>query len=152
MAFIDDRQQRLPHIIFTTPNFRAAALSSSDDGASTLTVDSVITSDTMNNASITAQGPGVVPEEETLLAMQELRMNTTHPFLTHTLRQEESSVLSLAADSRHIFSGSQGKDIYVRMTMTRRFCVCMQSCMVLTYHVFSSHSLCLRSGAAKQCK
>ncbi|KAF8315648.1 Zn-dependent exopeptidase [Clavulina sp. PMI_390] len=40
-------------------------------------------------------------------------MNTTHPFLAHTLRQEESSVLSLAADARHIFSGSQGKDIYV---------------------------------------
>ena len=38
---------------------------------------------------------------------------TPHPFLAHTLRQEQSSVLSLAACSRHIFSGSQGKDIYV---------------------------------------
>lgn len=125
MAFIDDRQQRLPHIIFS-PNFRAAALSSSDDSddsASTLVPDSV-TSDPMNNVSINTQGPGAVPEV-TLLAMQELRVNTTHPFLTHTLRQPESSVLSLAADSRHIFSGSQGKDIYVRMMMTRSSALCI---------------------------
>ncbi|KAF8607063.1 Zn-dependent exopeptidase [Ceratobasidium sp. AG-I] len=33
--------------------------------------------------------------------------------LVHTLRQEESSVLSLAADDRFIYSGSQGMDIYV---------------------------------------
>ncbi|EUC63300.1 beta-ala-his dipeptidase [Rhizoctonia solani AG-3 Rhs1AP] len=33
--------------------------------------------------------------------------------LVHTLRQEESSVLSLAADERFIYSGSQGMDIYV---------------------------------------
>lgn len=31
----------------------------------------------------------------------------------HTLRQEESSVLSLTADERFIYSGSQGMDIYV---------------------------------------
>jgi hypothetical protein len=108
MAFIDDRLQRLPHIIFT-PNHRAGALSTPDDqGASNPA--NFTTSDTMNNASFTT-GPDV--PEETLLAMQELRMNTTHPFLIHTLRQQESSVLSLAADSRHIFSGSQGKNIYV---------------------------------------
>ncbi|KAF8746635.1 Zn-dependent exopeptidase, partial [Rhizoctonia solani] len=33
--------------------------------------------------------------------------------LVHTLRQEESSVLSLTADERFIYSGSQGMDIYV---------------------------------------
>lgn len=36
------------------------------------------------------------------------------PALMHTLHQEESSVLSVAADDAHIFSGSQGYDIYVR--------------------------------------
>ncbi|QRV92322.1 Gly-Xaa carboxypeptidase [Ceratobasidium sp. AG-Ba] len=33
--------------------------------------------------------------------------------LVHTLRQEESSVLSLTADERFIYSGSQGMDIHV---------------------------------------
>ncbi|CEL62689.1 putative di-and tripeptidase DUG2 OS=Saccharomyces cerevisiae (strain ATCC 204508 / S288c) GN=DUG2 PE=1 SV=1 [Rhizoctonia solani AG-1 IB] len=33
--------------------------------------------------------------------------------LVHTLRQKESSVLSLTADERFIYSGSQGMDIYV---------------------------------------
>ncbi|KAG8692935.1 hypothetical protein FRC08_009440 [Ceratobasidium sp. 394] len=33
--------------------------------------------------------------------------------LIHTLRQEESSVLSLTADERFIYSGSQGMDIHV---------------------------------------
>ncbi|CAE6432865.1 unnamed protein product [Rhizoctonia solani] len=33
--------------------------------------------------------------------------------LVHTLHQEESSVLSLTADERFIYSGSQGMDIYV---------------------------------------
>ncbi|EMD39729.1 hypothetical protein CERSUDRAFT_150401 [Gelatoporia subvermispora B] len=35
------------------------------------------------------------------------------PRLRHTLHQEGTSVLSLAADSKHIFSGSQGEDILV---------------------------------------
>jgi len=113
VVFTDDRSQRLPHITFT-PNNRAAALCSLGDGAaSTPAPADPTTPDIMYNASYAA-GPSV--PEETLLAMQELRMNTTHPFLTHALRQQESSVLSLAADSRHIFSGSQGKDIYVRVT------------------------------------
>ena len=32
----------------------------------------------------------------------------------HSVHQKDSSVLSLASDSEHIFSGSQGQDIYVR--------------------------------------
>jgi len=35
------------------------------------------------------------------------------PRLRHTLQQEGTSILSLAADGRHIFSGSQGDDISV---------------------------------------
>ncbi|TDL23199.1 Zn-dependent exopeptidase [Rickenella mellea] len=35
------------------------------------------------------------------------------PDLVHTLHQELSSVLSVAADEKHIFSGSQGYDIFV---------------------------------------
>lgn len=42
-----------------------------------------------------------------------LRGGAYPPSLHHTLHQEESSVLSVAADKRHIFSGSQGYDIYV---------------------------------------
>lgn len=36
--------------------------------------------------------------------------------LVHTLRQEESSVLSLTADDRFIYSGGQGMDIYVSLS------------------------------------
>lgn len=50
---------------------------------------------------------------ETREVPQELSITTPNPFLAHTLRQEHSSVLSLAADSRNIFSGSQGTDIFV---------------------------------------
>lgn len=39
------------------------------------------------------------------------------PTPMHTLHQEESSVLSVAADDAHIFSGSQGYDIYVRASL-----------------------------------
>ncbi|KAF8334688.1 uncharacterized protein EI90DRAFT_2914698 [Cantharellus anzutake] len=55
-------------------------------------------------------GSGVSDPTE---APKELSITTPNPILAHTLRQEESSVLSLAADVHHIFSGSQGKDIYV---------------------------------------
>lgn len=46
---------------------------------------------------------------------QDLTRELPTPPLMHTLRQEESSVLSLAADEKHLFSGSQGYDIYVRL-------------------------------------
>lgn len=36
------------------------------------------------------------------------------PELYHSLHQKRSSVLSLAADDKHLFSGSQGDDISVR--------------------------------------
>lgn len=35
------------------------------------------------------------------------------PPLTHTLHQEASSVLSIAADEKYVYSGSQEMDIYV---------------------------------------
>lgn len=35
------------------------------------------------------------------------------PTLHHSLQQKNSSVLCLAADSRHIYSGSQGYDVNV---------------------------------------
>lgn len=35
------------------------------------------------------------------------------PALYHSLQQKDSSVLSLAADANHIYSGSQGDDINV---------------------------------------
>ncbi|CUA72557.1 putative di-and tripeptidase DUG2 [Rhizoctonia solani] len=41
--------------------------------------------------------------------------------LVHTLRQEESSVLSLTADERFIYSGSQGMDIYASVGQTYAF-------------------------------
>jgi hypothetical protein len=37
------------------------------------------------------------------------------PSLKHTLCQRGSSVLSIVTDDRHIYSGSQTADIYVRL-------------------------------------
>ena len=35
------------------------------------------------------------------------------PSLVHTLRQEDNSILSIATDERHIYSGSQNQNISV---------------------------------------
>ncbi|PVF99923.1 Zn-dependent exopeptidase [Serendipita vermifera] len=39
--------------------------------------------------------------------------STADPLLVHSLHHEKTSILSIAADARHIYSGSQGQDIYV---------------------------------------
>lgn len=110
--------QRLPHILFT-PSHSSGSLSASEDDWLSTIADTNST-DMMSDALFAKTESAVT--DETLLAMQELKINTTHPLLAHTLRQEQSSVLSLAADSRHIFSGSQGKDIYVRLDSTQPRC------------------------------
>ncbi|KAI0785192.1 Zn-dependent exopeptidase [Abortiporus biennis] len=42
-----------------------------------------------------------------------LHMNDNHPRLFHSLHQKTNSVLCLAADEHHIYSGSQGDDVLV---------------------------------------
>lgn len=95
------------------------ALSPSPSLSSSSSLDSMSLREAATSSPATTvdnMTPPTSTDADLNLAIQmqdELRSNTSHPFLMHTLRQEQSSVLSLAADSRHIFSGSQGKDIYV---------------------------------------
>lgn len=53
------------------------------------------------------------PLNQTASLSRTTPQETPSPDLLHTLHQEESSVLSLAVDEKHVFSGSQGYDIYV---------------------------------------
>ncbi|KDQ11164.1 hypothetical protein BOTBODRAFT_35706 [Botryobasidium botryosum FD-172 SS1] len=54
-----------------------------------------------------------IPQSDPSINCSTSQCATPQPRLAHTLHQELSSVLSLAADERHFFSGSQGQDIYV---------------------------------------
>ena len=56
--------------------------------------------------------PPLSPKQTASLS-RDLPEDIPQPELMHTLHQEDSSVLSLAADENYIFSGSQGYDIYV---------------------------------------
>lgn len=47
----------------------------------------------------------------------------TLPAHMHSLHQKDTSVLSLAGDSDHLFSGSQGQDIYVRRRRRVEWCM-----------------------------
>ena len=43
------------------------------------------------------------------------------PTLLHTLHQQDHSVLSVAADDKYIFSGSQGDEIYVSSPLSSQY-------------------------------
>lgn len=64
--------------------------------------------------------PPLSPKRTASLS-RDLPEDIPQPVPMHTLhhREENSSVLSLAADERHIFSGSQGYDIYVSRSCIR---------------------------------
>ncbi len=92
------------------------ALSPSTTSFVSCDISSASRTDSEGRFAMYSAGDGAV---ETSEALQELSITTPNPFLAHTLRQEHSSVLSLAADTRYIFSGSQGRDIYVSTNRTR---------------------------------
>jgi WD40 repeat protein len=53
------------------------------------------------------------PVQDPVDATHPSNTSTADPVLLHSLHHEKTSILSIAADARHIYSGSQAQDIYV---------------------------------------
>jgi WD40 repeat protein len=68
----------------------------------------------------------------------QLETETIPPVLVHALHHDKTSILSIAADGRHIYSGSQAHDIYVwdRKTLTLKVRLSGHTGSVLALQIF----------------